>query len=136
MIVGDRLRQARIIRGLTQTDLAGRVGVKQPAIAQFEKGARDPSDETLAAIAFATVFPPAFFSKRMRSHFPLGSLLFRGQARMTERQRAQSHELASLLYEAFETLASNVKPLPVKLPILPREEPSKAAQIARSALGE
>ena len=135
MIVGERLRQARVIRGFTQTKLARRVGVKQPAIAQFEKGARYPSDETLAAIAFATGFPPAFFSREMLTHFPLGSLLFRGQARMTERQKAQSHEIASLLYEAYETLASNVKSLPVKIPVLSGEDPAKAAQFARSAFG-
>jgi Zn-dependent peptidase ImmA (M78 family)/DNA-binding XRE family transcriptional regulator len=135
LIVGERLRQARVIRGLTQTNLAKRVGVKQPAIAQFENGSRDPSRETLAAIAFATGFPPAFFSKPVRTHFPMGSLLFRGKARMTERQRGQSHELASLLFEAFETLASNVNTLPITVPMLTNRDPSKAAQLTRSALG-
>jgi Zn-dependent peptidase ImmA (M78 family)/DNA-binding XRE family transcriptional regulator len=134
MIVGERLRQARNIKGLTQTSLAKVVGVRQPAIAQFESGARQPAPETLEAIAFATGFPTGFFLQERRTHFPLGTLLFRGP-RMLESAKTEAHELASLVYEAFESLSRNVKPLPLKVPVLVGEKPAEAARLTRSSLG-
>jgi Zn-dependent peptidase ImmA (M78 family)/DNA-binding XRE family transcriptional regulator len=135
MIVGDRVRQARTIKGLTQKQLADLVGVRQPAVAQFEHGSRQPSPETLEAIAFATAFPVAFFSKEQLTHFPFGTLLFRGKTRMSERERTEAHELAAILYEAIETLAKNIKPLPIKIPLLSDRRPSDAAELTRSAVG-
>ena len=49
---GTRLRQARKAAGLTQAELAGRVGFKTfNAIAQYERGIRDPSLPTLFRLA-------------------------------------------------------------------------------------
>jgi transcriptional regulator with XRE-family HTH domain len=47
------LREARTEAGLTQVELARRVGVKQPMIAAYETGAREPSVAQLRRIARA-----------------------------------------------------------------------------------
>ena len=43
----DRLRQARIEKGLTQKQVADKVGVVVSAITNYETGFREPSIETL-----------------------------------------------------------------------------------------
>ena len=73
MINGDRVRQARELRGLTQTDLAERVGVNQSMIAHIESGRSQPSDAITEAIALQTGFPPAFFRQEATTNFPMGS---------------------------------------------------------------
>lgn len=51
--IGERIRQARKSKGLSQTDLAQRIGVTQPAIANWESGIHDPRRLTLAKLAEA-----------------------------------------------------------------------------------
>jgi len=45
---------ARMQAGLTQAELADRMGTKQPYIARLEAGATNPSHKTLERIAAAT----------------------------------------------------------------------------------
>jgi len=49
--IGERIRKARKSRNLSQADLARRVGVSQPAIANWESGMHDPRRFTLAKLA-------------------------------------------------------------------------------------
>ncbi|PQA89647.1 helix-turn-helix domain-containing protein [Hyphococcus luteus] len=51
--IGERIRQARKTKGLSQSDLAKRIGVTQPAIANWESGVHDPRRLTLAKLADA-----------------------------------------------------------------------------------
>lgn len=47
----DRMAEIRKKRGLTQVDLAEKMGVEQPTIQRWEKGKREPSFEQLFALA-------------------------------------------------------------------------------------
>ncbi len=51
--MGDRIRHSRKEAGLNQSDLAARVGVSQPAVANWESGIHDPRRLMLAKIAEA-----------------------------------------------------------------------------------
>ena len=53
MISGDLLREARLRAGLTQAELARRVGTSQPAVARWESGAVQPSFERLRELVRA-----------------------------------------------------------------------------------
>ncbi len=55
--IGDRIRQARKSSGMSQSDLAQKVGVSQPAIANWESGVHDPRRLTLAKLADALEAP-------------------------------------------------------------------------------
>ena len=46
--IGDRIRQARKAAGLNQAGLAARIGVSQPAVANWESGVHDPRRLMLA----------------------------------------------------------------------------------------
>lgn len=49
--IGGRIRSARKSRGLSQADLAHRLGVSQPAVANWESGVHDPRRLMLAKLA-------------------------------------------------------------------------------------
>jgi transcriptional regulator with XRE-family HTH domain len=51
--ISQRVRRAREDRGLTQAELAARIGSTQPALARLEAGGVTPSLDTLHRIAEA-----------------------------------------------------------------------------------
>jgi transcriptional regulator with XRE-family HTH domain len=55
--IGERIRQARKSSGMSQADLARRLGVSQPAIANWESGLHDPRRLMLAKLAAALESP-------------------------------------------------------------------------------
>jgi Zn-dependent peptidase ImmA (M78 family)/transcriptional regulator with XRE-family HTH domain len=133
VITPDRLRQARELRGLTQTALARQVGVHPSAIAQLETGRIQPSPEVLDALSRATGFPPAFFRRPNGPALPLGSLRFRARAAMTARQRRQAWSYTQTLYELMATMAAQTE---YPVPRLPRlvGVPVAAAAVTRQVL--
>ena len=54
--LAERVRQAREGAGLTQAELAARIGSTQPAVARLEAGGSTPSFATLRRIAAALGF--------------------------------------------------------------------------------
>jgi transcriptional regulator with XRE-family HTH domain len=134
MITPARLRQARELRGLTQTALARQVGVHPSAIAQLETGRIEPSPAVLDALSRATGFPPAFFTRPSGPAWPLGSLRFRARAAMTARQRRQAWGYAQTLYELMAFLAAQTEYPAPRLPRLD-SDPVAASGVTRQALG-
>ena len=58
---GDRLRMARIYRGLTSAELAERLEITKQAIYQLENGKNSPKLETLLRLSSELQFPREFF---------------------------------------------------------------------------
>jgi transcriptional regulator with XRE-family HTH domain len=90
MFSGRRIRQARELRRLTQTELARKIGVGQSAIAHVESGFQNPSRSLVTKIAMHTHFPVSFFATDPLTEFPVQSLLFRAKASMTKRDAAEA----------------------------------------------
>jgi Zn-dependent peptidase ImmA (M78 family)/DNA-binding XRE family transcriptional regulator len=139
-INGDRLKQAREIRGFTQAELAERVGVTQSTIAQLESNNKQlilqPSERIIEAIAFQTGFSVAFFYQESPPEFPLGSLLFRSRRSLLKREdKARVHQLGSLIYEIAEKMAKRVRTIQTSVPRVGNEDPAMTAQITRAAFG-
>lgn len=51
------LRRARVLAGLTQTRLAGRVGVSTSIVSQWESGDRTPGPQKVPELAHALAVP-------------------------------------------------------------------------------
>ena len=136
MIFGSRVRQAREVRGLTQTELAAAIGVAQPYVAAVESGAKPASRVFVARLAAATSFPESFFAEPSVEIAP-GSLLFRARASMTSRQERQVRRYGELLFEATQRLMTDLQPIPVRIGNLSPDAvtPEKAARLVRSAFG-
>ena len=63
--VGDRLREARVARGLTQEQLSFRAGLSRPYISQLERDLRSPTVDTLFRICDALEVPAADIVRRV-----------------------------------------------------------------------
>lgn len=55
--ISANLKRVREEKGMTQTEVAAKVGITQAACVQFEKGIRIPNAVTLKAIADALEVP-------------------------------------------------------------------------------
>ena len=108
--LGDRIRDARKKIGMSQIDLAKRVGVTQPAVANWESGVHDPrrlmiakiadaldvSTDWLAggarSVAEADKHPAAAYIRRPLQHTPVIS--FAEAARLLVDPEADPHAVA------------------------------------------
>lgn len=135
MIVGERVREARELVGLTQGELAERIGLDRTAIAHIEAGRQQPRADAMRAIADLLGFPEPFFENDSTGEFPEGSLLFRARGSMTARERAQARRYGELIYRQTRPLFERLRIPPLTLPRLAETNPEMAAAHARAALG-
>lgn len=133
MIFGERIKQARELRGFTQTELAGLLKVTQGRIAQIEGGFRDVADSVIAEIAYHTQLPLSYFSKAPENWLTAGSLLFRARTSISKREVTQSLRDAEHVFGLAHSLARNLD-IPVFLRAI-AGEPVDAARKTRALLG-
>ena len=76
---GDRIRTARKIRRLKQSELAEALGLTNAALSQIESQQFQPIEFVLDSIAAETGFPQSFFGRPPGPDIPEGSLAFRGR---------------------------------------------------------
>jgi Zn-dependent peptidase ImmA (M78 family)/DNA-binding XRE family transcriptional regulator len=133
---GERLRQARELCDITQTELATDAEVAQSAIAQIESGQYTPSDSVARSLALNVGFDLSFLCQDTPPvEFPIGSILYRSKAKVTPKEKTRAHRMAQLLFEIATVLMSKLRPIPVLLPCLNEADPAEAAKLARSNLG-
>jgi Zn-dependent peptidase ImmA (M78 family)/DNA-binding XRE family transcriptional regulator len=133
-MIGNRIKLAREIAGLTQKELADRIGTTQSGIASMEANLYRPSPEYLKILAKETGFGLPFFEPAHVDEFPSGALLYRARTAVTKGERQHAHGLTSVAFELAVSLGQKLKQVPVNLPRL-TESPERAAQITRTALG-
>lgn len=132
---GERIRQARELCGLTQSELAERAGVAQSAIAQIESDVYSPSDAVLHSIAISTGFDLAFLKlEEPPPNFPFASTLYRSLLKVSAKDKARAHRVAQLMFELVSRMRKRFRDMPVMLPRT-TEDPLTSARIARSNLG-
>jgi Zn-dependent peptidase ImmA (M78 family)/DNA-binding XRE family transcriptional regulator len=134
MFSGERLRQARELLSLTQTDLAKLVRRSQAAIANIEAGLLEPSAEVAESIANRTRFPLTFFTDHPRFHFPVETLMFRAKASASRRETIAACRHAEVSLELIELLEASVTQIPIRLQ-KSSQTPEVAAQHARHLFG-
>lgn len=134
MINGHRVRIARELSGLTQSELATRVGIDQSGISYIESRQCQPSVDIVEKIIFATGFPMAFLEDGDIVDFPQGSLIYRARAAVPSRDRAIAYRHAQVLFEILERLAGRVNTISVRIP-RNIAEPKQAAALTRAAVG-
>lgn len=134
MIYGERIKQAREYKGLTQIELANRIGVKQAAISQIETSEFIPSPDILKAISKETGFMAYFFEREPIS-FPLGSLKYRAKRSFTAKEETRAYQYTKILYEQVKIMAEKIQPPRILIPQLLNEKPKIAAQVTRDIFG-
>jgi transcriptional regulator with XRE-family HTH domain len=97
-----RLRDAREAAGLSQEDVAQRLGLPRPAISQIENGHRRVEALELARLAKLYARPLSFFADEE----PMGSArtdaLHRAAAALSEKDRAEVIRFAQFLRQKAE----------------------------------
>ena len=113
---GERVKQARELIGLTQSELARKVGITQAMIAHVEGGFKQPSDDVLEAIAHAAQLPVSYFKRGALPELPTGSLLFRAKAAGSRKKIQRSYRHAQITLEIAQELSKKVRTIPVRIP--------------------
>lgn len=140
IFAGERVRAARLLRGVSQASLAKAVKLSQGAISQIESGRLPISSEQLEAIARETNLPRSFFDA-VPPDLPPVTLRFRKQARAGAIDTARATQLLAEAYRVVWTLLNARKGfIPPTLPVateqqLTPEQIEELAQETRMALG-
>jgi Zn-dependent peptidase ImmA (M78 family)/transcriptional regulator with XRE-family HTH domain len=118
-LVSGRLRIARDLTGLTQTALAGLVGVSAAAVSQFESGAAHPSPSTMAQLAKALGVPLPFLVRPLvDTHEGFFRSLRRTAVSARRRARAVAHVAHDVALHAAEAGVLNAASVPrIDLPL-------------------
>lgn len=99
-----RLREARMVRELSISELADRIGVSKQAISQFELGDSIPKAENMMALIHELRFPKNFFFGKS-DHY-VGNTFFRANATATKKSREMQLNksyLAGYLFDYLKT---------------------------------
>ncbi|GMX62803.1 XRE family transcriptional regulator [Paenibacillus elgii] len=99
-----RLKEARLTRGLTISDLAKKIGVSKQAISQFELGESVPKPETMMNLINTLRFPKTFFYREYKEQF-VGNTFFRAFATASKKSKEMQFNksiLAGYIYEYLE----------------------------------
>src|ERR1700735_2598686 len=134
-MIGQRIKLARDVLGITQSELADILGTTQSGVASMEAGIYRASQKYLETIARRTRFTVGFFTKGEPPEFAFGSILYRAQSAVKQAPRTTAHASAQLGVELAVSFADRLKKIPVNIPKGSDEGPQRAAQIARVSLG-
>jgi Zn-dependent peptidase ImmA (M78 family)/transcriptional regulator with XRE-family HTH domain len=139
---GDRLRQARIYKGLKKVDLAKAIDVTPAVVGQYESGKTRPSTSVFASIALHLGFGPEFFERRGPvPQVTEGQAHFRKLRSTSKLERDQALVRLEFFSEVLADVETHVELPAVDLPEYPVDddaaeaEPEAAAAAVRSAWG-
>lgn len=110
-IVPQRIRQARLIRGLTIQELANKLSVTRQAVSQYELGQTAPSAAVLGEMVRILNFPLSFFYKPIESDnlFNSDNAFFRSYATANKKEKEQQIQRANLLVEIYKYLSEFIE---------------------------
>lgn len=138
MQTADRLRNLRLLKGLSQEDLSRASGLPQSTISKLETGQLEMKDDMVAAVCRATQTSQSFFGAR-RDEVPHGSLQFRRTSSVIAERRVNA--FFSETYCVADDLLQRARVPIGELPevdvddVVTDEAIEDAAQRTRAALG-
>ncbi len=134
MHFGERIRQAREIRGWTQEQLGLVIKKSKSLVAQIEAGFRVPSADILESVAFATKLPLAFFNEAPHPEFPISEVLFRAPRSIKRREVLDSVRYAEHIFSIYRSVAEKLREVPCRIPEI-NAHPAEAARSVKKSLG-
>lgn len=132
---GERLLILRRMRGLTQTEVGGRLGVAQGHLSRLERGAV-PMSEAIAFTASKAFGEPLSFFEVPSNPIPLGPVAYRRTASMKAAERDRVTEHYREAARVFTTIseASGYREFSTAEAIGP-SSPEQAAEFVRKCAG-
>lgn len=124
--VGDRLRVARELRRLTQTELAQRMGaadaasaVSAAAVSQYESGRAVPTPRTIAALVSVLDIEPRFLTKAAADTEEDLPGFFRSVRTTPVKERRRARNLAQLVHRLAVVASRHVELVSPAIPAVP-----------------
>ena len=133
---GDRLKKARIYRGLTVAELAERVGCQRQTLSMYEISKSQPTDKTtVARLAQELDFPVQYFYEHPNAS-AFGTVYFRSLLTTNKKYRSEQIVKMDYLSQIYSLLQDYVA-FPEFEPLdLPDDmTPEQAAYALRDAWG-
>ena len=133
---GDRLKKARIYRGLTVAELAERVGCQRQTLSMYEISKSQPTDKTIVArLARELNFPVKYFYEHPDSS-ATGTVYFRSLLTTNKKYRSEQIVKMDYLSQIYTLLQDYVTFTPFESLDLPNNvTPEQAAYALRDAWG-
>lgn len=132
---GERLRKARIYRGLTVAELAEKVAQQRQTLSMYEIGKSQPSSLLADALAKALYFPKQFFYESPESP-GTGTVYFRSLLTTSKKYRNEQMVKMDFLCSIYAFLQDYIEFPQYDVPSFPANvTPSEAAVILREAWG-
>ena len=131
---GERLKKARIYRGLTVAELAEQVGCQRQTLSMYEISKSQPTDKSLVErLSHALNFPIKFFYETPASHSE-GTVYFRSLLTTNKKYRSEQIVKMDFLSQVYSLLQDYIS-FPTYEPLnLPEGiTPEEAAYALREA---
>lgn len=103
-IIGEKLKQARIIRGLSITELAERLEVTKQAISQYESEEIDPKNETVYKFVWKLCFPLEFFTRDYVTQIESTNKFFRALSSTNQLDKRTQEEKTIMVIRIYNFL--------------------------------
>lgn len=142
-MIHDRIRRARVLRGMTLDELARQVGdITKQGLSKFEQGEAVPNSTRLLQLAKALKVKPEYFFRSQTVE--LAPVEFRRRAKMPQKRQHQVAELMRDHLERYVALEGcfevEERVVPALLgrglfPVASAEEAERAAGLLRERLG-
>jgi Zn-dependent peptidase ImmA (M78 family)/DNA-binding XRE family transcriptional regulator len=132
MTLGDKIRQAREIRALTQNELAQEVHRSSALIAQIERGFKIPAPKMLEAIALALKLPLAFFSTAPHVEFPISEVIFRAKVGISRKEILAAVRYTEHIFAIAQLLSSKLKRIRVAIQPIPGDPVAMAKEVRQA----
>lgn len=114
--IGERLKNARLYRGMTLTDLAAQTGVSKQALSQYENSSIKPELDRLFALAKALNFPVGYFSAPYSYRINTETTYFRSLMSTPKRDRIAQRVRLEFIAQIYEVLFDYVSFPELNLP--------------------
>lgn len=114
--LGERLRTARIYRGMTLTDLASETGISKQALSQYENDITNPEIGNLFILARVLDFPIEYFSIGNQYEINTQTTYFRSLMSTLKKDRVAQRVRVEFIAQIYETLFRYISFPSLKLP--------------------
>ena len=128
---GQRLRQARIYRGLTKNEVAERLNCQRQTISAYESDPNaNPSENTVRYMAEKLNFPVKFFYEETQD-IKIGSTYFRALLTTSQKYRDEQKQKMEFLADVYVFLQEYVDFPKLNIPNCIGKSPTEAAMFLR-----
>ncbi|WP_461194029.1 phage DNA-binding protein [Clostridioides difficile] len=132
---GERLKKARIYRGMTVAELAERIDCQRQTVSMYENNKSKPNDNNVVKrIAKELGFPVKFFLET-GTNIAIGSTYFRALLTTNKKYRAEQIQKMEFLAEIYFFLQDYIEFPTLNLPDCSGKTPEEAALLLREAWG-